>query len=141
MKQQKHTPGPWRFEVNEKAKTVDLCGGRVRHDLTVIDFVRWGMGGAQPRFRDDVDDLNIMCQVTAFTTPAEGREHHAGWFKIIDHPDARLIESAPELLDSVETLLGLLCEYIRNGTLAIGKVANAHNTAAELLMRNGRVAK
>ena len=139
MSKQRHTPGPWRFEVNEKAKTVNLCGGRVRHDLTVIDFVRWGMSQCQPRFRDDVDDLNIMKKATEFTVPIEGREHHATWCKAINHPDALLIESAPDLLDSVETLFELLCESINHGMPINERVANARNSAAGLLKRNGRV--
>lgn len=138
MSNQKHTPGPWRFEVNEKSKSLRLCGAR-HFDLTVMDFVRWGMGGAQPRFRADADNLHIMRKVTEFAAPLEGREHHESWFKIINHPDSRLVESAPELLDSVETLFELLCESICHGMPVDEKVANARNTAAELLKRNGRV--
>ena len=133
----KHTPGPWRFEVNEKSKSLHLCGAR-HFDLTVMDFVRWGMGGAQPRFRDDVDNLNIMRKVTEFTAPLEGREHHSSWFKVIDHPDARLMESAPELLDAMSTLMVLLYETIDPRQPAKPEVAEAMKIAAELLKRNGR---
>lgn len=135
MSLQNHTPGPWRFEVNEKSKCLSLRGGRPKFDLTVIDFKRWGMGGAQPRLRD-VE--NIMRPMSEFSVECKGREHHASWFKLVNHPDAILIESSPELLDSVESLFELLCESILHGMPVTESVAAARNTAAELLKRNGR---
>jgi hypothetical protein len=135
---QQHTPGPWRFEINEKSKTVNLCGGKPRYDLTVIDFKRWGMTNAQPRFRN-ADCL--MQPVSDFAVESPGREHHADWFKVVNHPDARLIESSPELLDSVESLFELLCESITHGMPVTEQVASARNAAAELLRRNGRTEK
>jgi hypothetical protein len=99
----KHTPGPWRWEFNAKHKSMQLCGGVPKYDLTVMDFVRWGMGGAAIRLRNPVDEsLQVMRRCEAWAVPVTGREHHADWFMTIDHPDARLIASAPQLLEWVK---------------------------------------
>lgn len=90
-------PGPWRWEVNRKLRQIQLCGGRPRHDLIVMDFVRWGMSGSAPRFqREHRPGLNIMHRAEEFAVAQPGREHHEEWFALIDQPDARFIESAPE---------------------------------------------
>ncbi len=95
----KHTPGPWRWEVNESSKVIHLVGGCPRFDLTIIDFQRWGMNGATMLLRDPaLDGMNLMERCTRWAVKVTGREHHASWFKGIDHPDARLIEAAPALL-------------------------------------------
>lgn len=103
MNAPKHTPGPWRWEINEKHKSVQLVGGVPKYDLTVMGFERWGMHDAAATLREpDVDGMNIMHRCTAWAKPVPGREHHADWFKTIDHPDARLIAAAPDLLQALE---------------------------------------
>jgi hypothetical protein len=98
------TPAPWRWEVNLKSRTIRLCGGVPRYDLTVMDFVRWGMGGAAPRLRGlSGPRLNIMYRIEHFARVVLGREHHSDWFRFIDHPDARLMEASPELLLHLES--------------------------------------
>ncbi len=96
------TPGPWRWEFNAMHKSVHLVGGRPRFDLTVMDFDRWGMGGAVPRFRDpNLDGMNLMdrlCDKPEWLAPFQGRSHHADWCAAVVHPDARLIEAAPTML-------------------------------------------
>lgn len=67
-----YAPGPWRWEVNMKHKTVNLVGGHTRYDLTVLDFERWGMQNAQPRFRSAADDLDVMQPVASYTQPVPG---------------------------------------------------------------------
>jgi hypothetical protein len=89
----KHTPGPWRFELNLKARSISLVGNGGN---TVMDFARWGMSNAAPRFISD--DKHHMQRADVFVIPCPGREHHAHWFNLIKHPDAQLIEAAPELL-------------------------------------------
>ncbi len=105
-----HTPGPWRWEVNEKHKSMQLVGGRPKFDLTIMDFERWGMSGAVANLRDpSVDGMNVMRRSTDWAVPVAGREHHASWLKTIEHPDARLIAAAPELLETLESFPGFLC--------------------------------
>jgi hypothetical protein len=95
----KATPGPWRWELNLKSKRIQLCGGKPQYDLTVMDFVRWGMDGAAPRFNTERrENLKLMERIEKFAVIVPGREHHADWFQAVDHPDARLIASAPDML-------------------------------------------
>lgn len=96
----KHTPGPWRWEVNLRSRQIKLCGGKPMFDLTVMDFVRWGMSGSQPRFLSVArPELMILEKAETFAVPAEGREHHSDWFQVLNHPDAKLITAAPDMYD------------------------------------------
>lgn len=98
-----HTPGPWRWELNSSSKSVRLCGGVPKYDLTVMDFVRYGMSGAAPRFRDtNIDGFNVMHRIDNWSKTVPGREHHASWFQCINHADANLISAAPDLLEACE---------------------------------------
>lgn len=112
MEKFKGTPGPWRWELNMNSKELNLCGGRNPYDLTVMDFVRWGMGGAGPRFNVDHGyDIQLMHRCETMGVPSKGREHHSKWFQNIDHPDARLIAAAPCLLKALQDLVHLhACE-------------------------------
>jgi hypothetical protein len=84
------TAGPWRWELNEKGKTISLEGGKPKFDMSVIRFRRYGMTGAMPEFQVD----GLMHPATDFAKVVPGREHHASWFKGIDHPDANYIAAA-----------------------------------------------
>ena len=92
------TPGPWGWEVSRVRKCVELCGGRGGSDLTVMDFVRWGLQGAAPRFWKWIGNLaNEPQRADQLAVAAPGREHHGKWFARIDHPDARRIARVPDL--------------------------------------------
>lgn len=86
----KASEGRWMWEMNPKYHNIDL---RTSCGMTVMDFVRWGMGGAAPRFRDE---RNILHRVDKMMEPIPGREHHAHWAQRINHPDAVAIAAAPE---------------------------------------------
>ncbi len=70
-----HTPGTWEWS-NATGEWMLVTPDRGR--LVVLDFVRKGMQGAAPRVRD-ID----RCLMLDFDP---------------DHPDARLIAAAPDLL-------------------------------------------
>jgi hypothetical protein len=104
-----HTPSPWRWEFNAEHRRLHLVGGRPRYDLTIMDFERWGMSGATMRLRDTAEDgMQLLYRVHErpdWIAPEPGREHHKSWHQLLTHPDARLIEQAPALLQALETLV------------------------------------
>lgn len=104
------TPGPWRWEYSATSKSVHLVGGRPMFDKTVMQFARWGMGGAVPLFNAKIagDQYNVMerlCDMPDWRTPFPGREHHAHWCSNVVHPDAALMAASPLLLDAVLSVL------------------------------------
>ena len=99
----KHTLGPWLWTMNLTTKRLQLLGGVPKYDLIVMDFVRWGMNGAAPRFNTELrTNLNVMEPAHKFGKIVAGREHHADWFQVINHPDALLMQAAPDLLAACE---------------------------------------
>ena len=103
----KATKGPWRWDVNLNGKYVELESSNGWGDI-VLNFVRWGMGGAGIRF--NVGGIMVRCDDERLAKVIPGREHHASWARVIDHPDASFIAHArtdvPELLDALEEALG-----------------------------------
>lgn len=98
----KATPGPWSWNLNLKSKSCHIeSHGRGSMREFVMDFVHWGMGGAKPRFLDQVKCLSV--DVDKFAKVAPGREHHSDWYQTIDHPDANFMVESREL---VPTLAG-----------------------------------
>lgn len=105
MSTSSHTPGPWRWELNLTSRVVQLCGGRPRFDKIVMDFKRWGMGSAAPRFQNPEHPHRLMTRADEFAVPVDGREHHYQWFQDIDQPDARLIAAAPDLYAALAAII------------------------------------
>lgn len=101
----KTRPGPWRWFGDTHNRNLYLAtqhGGRV----FVMRFERWGMREATPTFqvngrmepaselaRFEVGDPGIVGHTAAKASPRVYRYDIAS----IDHPDARLLEAAPEL--------------------------------------------
>jgi hypothetical protein len=106
-----HTPGPWRWEFNEKHRQLTLVGGRPKYDLTIMEFCRWGMWGAGVSMRDTVpeaDGFQLMYKVhdrPDWVVPFPGREHHKDWCAAVSHPDMLLMQAAPDLLEALSGML------------------------------------
>jgi hypothetical protein len=104
--QTRFTPGPWRWEINMKAKVLHLVGGDARYDLTIMDFSRWGLGGAVASLRDPAHDgMNVMhrlCDRQDWIAPFADRAHHADWCAAVTHPDMQLMASSPRLYAALE---------------------------------------
>ena len=102
------TPGPRRFEVNRKRKAVELSGGSPRFDKSIMTFARYGMDRAAPVFwfwqkGENWSEKPKRADELAVAVP--GREHHADWFAVIDHPDARFLETNPaDVVEIIERL-------------------------------------
>ena len=94
----KATPGPWYWDVIDAHKCICLESARWK----VMDFARYGMNGAAPRFLVD----GIMERADGLLKSLPGKEHHRGFDNYIDHPDATFIaqsrEIIPALLDELE---------------------------------------
>ena len=85
---EKATAGPWFWNVNLKSRQMQLEAQIAGYE-TVMDFVRWGMGGAQARFKVETKPgLGLMHKAETMTKAVPGREHHADWYQTIEHPDA-----------------------------------------------------
>lgn len=107
----RHTPGPWRWEFNEKHRQLTLVGGRPKYDLTIMEFCRWGMWGAGVSMRDtapEAEGFNLMHKVherSDWVVPLPGRAHHKDWCAAVAHPDMLLMQAAPDLLQALDDLL------------------------------------
>ena len=125
----KHTPGPWRWEVNLKHRKVELCGGKPEFDKTVMSFARWGMNSAAPEFVHDDGDYPKLTRCDELTQFVAGREHHKDWFQTIDNAYARLIASAPTMLEALERISMALLPDRPDGSIFLPSVQRAAQTA------------
>lgn len=100
-----HTPGPWEWFGNVDSKTIYLAsvhGGR----RYVMKFERYGMQGAKPVFNSEngmigADHL-VSFEVCPEATSREDERVYRGDIRGINHADARLIATSPELLKMLE---------------------------------------
>lgn len=90
------TPGPWKWFGNTKMHEVYLATVN-RGRIFVMDFVRWGMRGAQPRFQVRLDGtdgvMRTLGELGATGHPLGPRfeASHRRQFSGIGHPDAEHI--------------------------------------------------
>lgn len=113
-------PGPWAWYGNTRMTDVYLATVRGGRNY-VMDFVRWGMRGAQPRF-----NVGGIMRTT--------KELAAGECFAIDHPDAAFIAA----MDPT-TILALLDEVERlNDALGLA-YPRALQAAADVVDRETRV--
>lgn len=96
MSKAKHTPGPWGWFNYGDGRIYLATPDRGR--LIVMDFVRFGMQHAQPRFATWKGDERE--NMGGIMTPANSLD-------VAHHPDARLIAAAPELLAVCKRLLAV----------------------------------
>ena len=95
-----YTRGPWIWRINRATKHVYLQA----HGLTVMDFVRYGMSSAAPRF---LDSEHLMVRADELAVNIPGYDHHGDWDQDINHPDARLISQAPALLEALKNIIAM----------------------------------
>lgn len=98
--------GPYRWNLNLKSKQIQLesIGCMDGWNETILQFRRWGMGGAKVCFNNH---KGLIEPAECFAKPIPKREHHADWCQTVDHPDANLLAQSwqiiKELLEALET--------------------------------------
>lgn len=106
------TPGPWHWGGNVDIQLMRLY---TRENLgqTVMDFARWGMRDAAPRFCGSDHlmhraDERVRFSVCHEATDRSDRRVYRGDFDAVSHPDAEFIAAArsvvPALVAEVEQL-------------------------------------
>lgn len=118
------TRGPWKWFGYLGARNVSLEAPGMN---TVMDFIRWGMNGAQPRFNtkgllDPLSDLVVP-------DSAEGR----GRITDVNHPDARFMANAWQ---DVADLLARVAELERAVDTAGHMLGSGAHVAAEQVLAN-----
>lgn len=95
-------PAPWQWFGNVKTSEVYLASV-ARGRILAMDFARWGMAGAQPRFQVRLTGepgSGIMQKPASLPTDLGPQMvgSHRNDFVGIGHPVARLLAAAPELV-------------------------------------------
>lgn len=100
----RHTKAPWQWMIRPGG--MPYLATPHSGQLIVMDFARAGMRGAEPRFAVMVDDQPRGRRGGILDGFREILERSAGE---LDHPDALLIQAAPEGFETAEaTYLALL---------------------------------
>lgn len=102
------TKGPWRWFGNTKFKSIYLATVN-RGRVIIMDFVRWGMEGAQPRFHPQ--DSGFMVPVSDLV---RYEVDYRGEITDINCPDAEFLEHSrediPQLLAEIDRLRAMVAE-------------------------------
>lgn len=107
------TRGQWRWRLNRTCREVVL-ESTCRGYEVVIDFARWGMNGAKPRFRKQTDAGILMTPAEEFAADVPGREHHSHWHQTLNHPDAAHIAACcPDVVLSLLREIELLRSFVK----------------------------
>lgn len=108
------TPGKWCWRVDVRHKNIYL---HAQHSgqLTVMDFTRWGMQSAQPRFR--VPPLDLMTELS----------------ECAPHPDARHIATADPTV--VLALLDHIARLESDNARLRGAQSQTYDLAHRLMCR------
>jgi hypothetical protein len=118
----KHTLGPWRWrEYGGRIELVAPHSGT----LLVMDFTRKGWSGAQPRFAIRSDSMG-------------GIMRDASDMDFENHPDARLIAAAPDMLAALELVAtGIHRDKKMNACSLSGGSAAVHAVEAAIAKATG----
>lgn len=139
MSEMKHTPGPWAWFGAPDSRGFYLAtthSGR----RYVMDFVRMGMNRAQPRFQVNgvMEDGRDLCrfEVAPHVVGVEAaKKEGSGVYRMdiigFDHPDARLIAAAPELLEALTEVRDHYENVIGSDTFAKIRAVIARATGAQ----------
>lgn len=105
MAEEKHTPGPWAWFGNASSHSLYLAtthSGR----RYVMDFTRWGMRGAQPRFQPSkggmIDAKDLLQfevgdrSIVGIDAAKKDTSVYRKDVRSINSADARLIASSPD---------------------------------------------
>jgi hypothetical protein len=123
-----HTPGPWRWCINRKSRILELEAYRLGGGTTVIQPTRWGMDSATIMAGDHEHVLHKLQDRPDWIAHFQGRGHHAKWAAGVCHPDLRLIEAAPVLLDCLQRIADDLVA-MKEHKLPDGDLCNEPTTA------------
>lgn len=116
-----HTPGPWYWDVREKYNVFRLCSP-IRGMLIVMDFTRWGMQSAQPRFSDRNGERR------------GGIMEDGSKIDLSKNPDACLIAASPELFEACKAAEVWMIDFLNDthaGNLTAGEVVKKLTVAID----------
>ncbi|WP_063748905.1 hypothetical protein [Streptomyces sp. NRRL B-24484] len=122
------TPGPWRWRGDTAARHLRLQTPH-RGGLTIMDFIRWGMNGARPRFARG----GLMYPADEMAT-YDYRKNVVG----IDNPDAAFIAHARQDVADLIAEVGWLAAELAD---RIAELTTSARVAEQAWERNAAMAQ